>query len=44
MIEIAAALSMANAAFNTIKGAVEKGREIEDVQDTLDVFLMPEMR
>lgn len=31
MIEIAAALSMANAAFNTIKGAVEKGREIEDV-------------
>jgi hypothetical protein len=31
MIEIAAAISMANAAFNTIKGAVEKGREIEDV-------------
>lgn len=31
MVEIAAALSMANAAFNTIKGAVEKGREIEDV-------------
>jgi len=31
VIEIAAALSMANAAFNTIKGAVEKGREIEDV-------------
>ena len=27
MIEIAAALSMANAAFNTIKGAVEKGRD-----------------
>lgn len=31
MIEIAAALSMANGAFNMIKGAVEKGREIEDV-------------
>jgi len=31
VIEIAAALSMASAAFNTIKGAVEKGREIEDV-------------
>jgi hypothetical protein len=31
VIEIAAAISMANAAFNTIKGAVEKGREIEDV-------------
>ena len=31
MIEIAAALSMANAAFNGIKRAVEAGREIEDV-------------
>jgi len=31
MVEIAAAISMANAAFNTIRGAVEKGREIEDV-------------
>jgi hypothetical protein len=31
MLEIAAAISMANAAFNGIKKAVEAGREIEDV-------------
>lgn len=31
MIEIAAALSMANAAFNGIKRAVDAGKEIEDV-------------
>ena len=31
MLEVAAAISMANAAFNGIKRAVEAGREIEDV-------------
>jgi regulator of protease activity HflC (stomatin/prohibitin superfamily) len=31
MLEVAAAISMANAAFNGIKKAVEAGREIEDV-------------
>lgn len=31
MVEIAAALSMASAAFNGIKRAVEAGREVEDV-------------
>ena len=31
MLEVAAAISMANAAFNGIKKAVEAGREIEDI-------------
>jgi len=31
MLEVAAAISMANAAFNGIKRAVDAGREIEDV-------------
>lgn len=35
MVEIAAALSMAGSAFNMIKGAIEKG---QDVQDMYNVF------
>jgi len=38
MIEIAAALSMAGSAFNMIKGAIEKGQEVQDMYDVFAKF------
>ena len=38
MIEIAAALSMAGSAFNMIKGAIEQGREVQDMYDVFAKF------
>lgn len=38
MVEIAAALSMAGSAFNMIKGAIEQGREVQDLAQTFSSF------
>ena len=38
MVEIAAALSMAGSAFNMIKGAIEKGQEVQDMYDVFAKF------
>ena len=38
MIEIAAALSMAGSAFNMLKGAIEQGREVQDMYSTFAQF------
>jgi len=38
MIEVVAALSAANAAFNALKSGVEKGKELQDMAGTLASF------
>jgi len=38
MVEIAAALSMAGSAYNMIKGAIEKGQEVQDMYDVFAKF------
>ena len=38
MIEIAAALQLAGSAYNMIKGAIETGREVEDMYDVFAKF------
>lgn len=38
MVEIGIALSMAGSAFNMIKGAIEKGQEVQDMYDVFAKF------
>jgi hypothetical protein len=38
MIEVAAALSVANAAFNAIKAGVDRGKELQEMAGTLSKF------